>query len=187
MIRLCRFALPLAFLFVLAGCDSGDADDNGGGDTFFLDPERVAFEFEFDGDDLTPGQFTELSSEGTQNLRTYIESSAFALDDVVAVRLREGSGVITVARPSDVSIDFIDRARLRLQQGTSAALTVATDNDIMQTTSPRTAAIDVETTNLQTFATTGPFSALLDLDPAMAVEGNFLVTVTFDAVVEVRP
>ncbi len=177
-----RLALPLTVLFVLAGCDSTDS----GEDTFFLPAERVSFEFEFDGDALTPGELTEIASEGMQNLRVYIESSAFTVDDVVAVRLEEGSGTITVARPPDVSIEFIDRARLRLQQGTGAALTVADDAEITPTTSERTAALDIETVNLMDFAVTGDFGALLDLDPVTEVEGDFLITVTFNAVVEVR-
>lgn len=180
-----RRLLPLALFIplVLSGCDTSESSE----DTFFLDARRVDFEFDFEGDALTPGEFTELQSEAMESLVDYILDSNFSLEQVVSVRLQPGSGDISVRRPIDASIGFIDRARLRLLQGTRAPLVVALDTDFPMSTEDRSASLEIETADLAAFAVTGPFGALLDLDPVTEVSGGFLVTVSFDVIVEVRP
>ena len=105
----------------------------------------------------------------------------------LSLPLRDGSGELVISRPKTGSVTLFNRARVRLTQGTRAALTVAQDASLTPSSSDRAAEIDVDDADLAAFAVTGDFGALLDLDPMEALSGPWLVRVIFDAVVEVQP
>ncbi|MDX1530926.1 MAG: hypothetical protein R3362_05315 [Rhodothermales bacterium] len=177
-----RLFRPLLFLVVplfFAGCDDA------GTDTFFLDAREVEFTFIADPGDFADGDPVELQSKGSVDLRSFIRNAGFDPEtDIVSVRLVDDSGEIRVTQPPLGDLGFLESAQLRLFQGTSAPINVASGAGFPDTSDR--APLGVESTNIAEVVRNGAFGALLIADPAVATNDGFTLEATFDVVVEVE-
>lgn len=180
--RAFRLLLALPLLLAVAGCDTTEDD------TFFTDPIEVVFTFEFDAEDFEPGQpADEVQSVESVSLLNRLPRG-FTADDIVSVRMQQGSGEISVLLPAEQNaIQILERARLRLMQGTRSPLDVATQTDFPDT--GRRAPLDVSSVDVATltaFVQTGQFNGLLTVTPSATVTEDYLMEVRFKVIIEVQ-
>lgn len=179
-----RLALLFALPLLLTACDTADPDD----DSFFLPEQRVEFDFVFDGGALNPDVLNDVISENAETLVSYIESRGFTVDDVIGATIKDGTAEFRIAQPPfGAGVNGFDRieVRLRTEGATTAGTPVATGAGFTDTSD--TADLDIRANDFTTTVQTGPFEAILQVDPSDAVlDETYRVEVSFDVLIEVQ-
>lgn len=181
--RLPLFALlaALGLTTTLTGCDPADTG------AFRLPVESVRASFTVQGNQMTPGSLTNVTSNTVIDIREIVERRNFTMADVVSVRVtsERRAPEIEIRQPLTAGVNHIAQVNLRGLLGNTAGPIILRGSGFTGTSDR--APLETQNANLTDLTAGGELRTRLEIEPTQqAINTVYQIDVVFDIVVEVE-